>query len=164
MGYLAKQHVTGYENSGDGVIDISYSALNSSTTKILILVSYTIEDAVSPNEGTLSSIVWDQGGNNESPSAISGCEAVLSYAGDRYLGANIFYLDSPTLSAGTIRITATTTSCNLLDAYVHIYEFDSEADSGASGGTGTHTSNSADPSINVATRDTDSLVIICGAH
>lgn len=164
MALLTSQHITTSENGGDGVLDVSYSALDGSTEKVIILLAYSILDAASPNDESIDSLTWDQGGNNESPNQITNAQANTSFAGDRYIAVDAWELDSPTATAGTLRIDAAHTGSTIFAIYVSIYEFDSEAETGSSGAVGTHAHGSDDPSITLSTRDGNSVIVGTGQH
>lgn len=159
MGFLTSQHVE-FSGNSVGSSDVSYAALNGSCEKIVVVISSRQYDgSTSPN---IASAVFDQGGNDEGLTFITGARAYETIAGDRHMGAEVWYLDTPTdLSAGTFRITWDATISSV-EGVLSIYEFDDEGESGASGGIGVY-NGSGNPSDSISTRDGNS-VVVAGAY
>lgn len=152
MGLLGTQTI----ESADASIsqwDLSYSALDASTSKITIVIDTRQYDASTTPD--LVSVTYDQGGNNESCTHISGARAYETFAGDRHFGSEVWYLDSPTdLSAGTLRIVMQGTATSA-EVVVAIYEWDDDADSGGTGATAATSGNSSTMTFTMSTGASD---------
>lgn len=166
MGFVQSQFFSTTYTGLVDYYDVTNINLDSSTEKIVIVLAYKDYDITTTTP--TYTLTWDYGGTDESPTYISGSNASESYGGDRHQGAQIHYLDNPTIATNaTLRIdhpdAPLSTGSWALD--VAIYEFDSEADTGASGDVGTFTSGaSATHEITLTTRDSDSYLVMGAAH